>query len=139
MDRYVLAFIKAALVYLSIGALLGVSMVLSPQEWSLRYHLLPTHAHTNVLGWLSFLVFGVAYHVIPRFSGRPLFSPRLAWAHFWMANAGLAGMIIFFALNKMRPTFWNWALGLSGTVQAVGVGFFVFNLWKTLPSLRRSA
>lgn len=132
MDRYALAFIKASLAYLGLGVLLGLAMVLAPAEYALPYRLLPSHAHVNLLGWVSMMIFGVAYHVLPRFSGRPLYSPGLARTHFWLGNLGLAGMAVFFALNRWQAGRWQVPLGISGMIQGSGMLLFVFNLWKTL-------
>lgn len=139
MDRYVLAFIKSSLAYFLLGTVVGVTMAVAPAERGLTYHLLPTHAHLNLLGWLSMMVYGVAYHVLPRFSGRPLHSPRLAWAHFAVSHLGLIGMALFFALNRWQAGRWLLPLRVAAAFSGLGTLLFVYNLWRTLPGLRPSA
>jgi cbb3-type cytochrome oxidase subunit 1 len=39
------------------------------------------HLHMNLLGFVAMMIFGVAYHVIPRFTGHSLHSRRLAAVH----------------------------------------------------------
>jgi hypothetical protein len=36
----------------------------------------------------------VGYHILPKFSGRHIYSPSLMKIQFWFANAGLIGMAI---------------------------------------------
>ena len=47
------------------------------------------------------MIFGVAYHVIPRFVGHPLHNRRLAGAHWWVANIALAILSAGFVLVPM--------------------------------------
>src|SRR4030067_809234 len=94
--RYVLGkstqvFLIASLIYLVLGVSIGVILTIHPGAIS---GLMAMHAHINLLGWLSMMVFAVAYHVLPRFSGRELHSERLANTHVVLANAGLIGLII---------------------------------------------
>ncbi len=47
------------------------------------------HVHAGALGWNAFLSFGILYWVVPRLWKTPLYSTRLATAHFWIATVGL--------------------------------------------------
>jgi cbb3-type cytochrome oxidase subunit 1 len=90
MDRFVRGFIRASLLWLGVGVLIGISMAFFPGQ-ALVYR--PAHIHASLLGFVSMMIFGVAYHVIPRFSGNPLHSRRLPTVHLWVANVGLACMV----------------------------------------------
>jgi heme/copper-type cytochrome/quinol oxidase subunit 1 len=83
-------FIAAALGYALLGGLLGLWWLAFPG--SLPAHALRAHAHLMLVGFVGMMVFGVALHVLPRFTGRALFSERVADAQFWLANAGLLAM-----------------------------------------------
>jgi cbb3-type cytochrome oxidase subunit 1 len=78
------------------------------------------------------MIFGVAYHVIPRFSGSPLHSPRLAGLHLWIANIGLALMVS----GWIWRVWWRWAgegaLRMGAVASALGAAAFIFNIWRTL-------
>src|SRR5690606_25087308 len=50
---------------------------------------LPAHAHIQVFGFVTMMIFGVALHILPRFQGRPLPSRLVAEAQWAAANAGL--------------------------------------------------
>lgn len=126
---YVRGFIRASLVWFAIGILLGLSMAFWPGE-----HIVyrPAHAHANLLGFVSMFIFGVAYHVIPRFVGRPLAGERWAMPHLWIQNAGLTLLV---AGWLVRPTWWTIGhpLVLAGAVaSAAGVGIFVAIVWRSV-------
>ena len=129
MDGFVRGFIRASLLWLGVGVLIGISMAFWP-GYALAYK--PAHMHANLLGFVSMMIFGVAYHVIPRFSGNPLHSRRLATLHLWVANAGLACMVGGWILRVSLPTPGAMVLGLGSTASAVGAFLFIYTLWRTL-------
>ncbi len=87
MSRLTLRCIKAGLVCLVLGIGLGASFAI---DRSLGAALRPLHAELNLWGWVTLLIYGMAYHMMPRFSGQPLRRPRLAEAQSWLAIAGVA-------------------------------------------------
>lgn len=129
MEPFVRRFVRASLVWLSVGGVLGLAMALAPGH-AAAYR--PAHAHANLLGFVSMMIFGVAYHIFPRFAGRPLHSRRMAAAHLWTANAGLALMVAGFVLrvHAWRPGMM--ALGTGAVASAAGIALFVVNVWRTL-------
>jgi cbb3-type cytochrome oxidase subunit 1 len=87
----------------------------------------------NLLGFVTMMIYGVAYHVIPRFTGHPLHAPRLAGAQWWLANVGLATMAVGFALRangSLAPATATIATG--GTLAALAAYSFVYNIWRTI-------
>jgi hypothetical protein len=74
------------------------------------------------------MIYGVAYHVIPRFAGHPLPSRRLPGVHWWMANAGLLLMVCGFS----RATAGTIVLSVGGTLSAAAAYLFVLLIWRTL-------
>lgn len=121
-------FINASIVYLVIGVTSGAIYLLSlvPQE------LITAHAHINLIGWVSMMIFGVAYHILPRFSGRPLYSEQLAVTHFWLANIALIGMASFLASTAFGFGSGLQYAGLFGILQAFATYLFAYNMFKTL-------
>ncbi len=129
METFARRFIRASLVWLGIGVLIGLSMAFFPAR-ALAYR--PAHVHANLLGFVSMMIFGVAYHVVPRFTGRALHSRRLGPVHLVVANLGLALLVSGWIVRV-------WAFGAGealvrtgGAVSAVGVGLFIYNIWRTL-------
>lgn len=121
-------FIKASIIYLMIGVTSGAMYMLSfvPQE------LITAHAHINLIGWVSMMIFGVAYHILPRFSGKPLYSETLANIHFYIANLALVGMAVFFASTAFGFEDGRRVASIFGVLQAIATYIFAFNLFKTL-------
>ncbi|HHL39170.1 MAG TPA: hypothetical protein ENJ37_01550 [Deltaproteobacteria bacterium] len=129
MSKVTVWFIKSAMVYLLLAVLLGIHMSMAGPG----YPWMQIHAHFNLLGWMSMMIFGVGYHILPRFSGQPLWSVRLSELHLWLANAGLLGMAAgWFVLSagggKMLLFFFS-------TVEAVSVALFVVNMFKTIRAM----
>src|SRR3972149_10514864 len=87
MEWFIKGFIRASLLWFAAGIVLGVAIAVHPQWIVYR----PAHAHMNVVGFLTMLVFGVGYQLLPRLFGHPLYSQRLAVAHLFLANIGLGG------------------------------------------------
>ena len=130
MDPFVRRFIRSSLIWLGVGVLLGLAMVVRPATIAYR----PAHMHANLLGFVSMMIFGVAYHVVPRFTGRGLHEPRLASVHVWVANAGLIGMVAGFVLRVHRPE--GVPLLVAGALlSTAGAFMFIFNIWRTLEPL----
>ena len=84
-------FVKSGLLYLLAGFLLAVLMQWPvTREWAWLRAAWPTYLHLLVVGWLTQLIFGVAFWLFPRYSAEhPRGSERLGWASFVLLNAGL--------------------------------------------------
>ena len=88
------AFFIAAVIYGFLGLLLGLQMAISHD-----HSQMPTHAHMQVLGWLSFFAFGIYYHLIPSTTGS-----FLAKVHFWLAQITAPIMLIgLYGLSGSMP------------------------------------
>lgn len=138
MDWFAKAFIKAALVWLGLGVTLGVVMAVSPAAAVYR----TAHLHMNLLGFVSMMIYGVAYHVIPRFTGNAIHNRTIAVAQLWLANAGLALMAGGFGLRARGEPTATHMLALGGVVGALAAYCFMYNIWRTLegsPPTRGSA
>ena len=127
MEVFVRRFIKSSLLWLAFGVVLGTTMILSPSYIVYR----PAHVHANLLGFVSMMIFGVAYHVLPRFTGNRLFSPRLAAAHVLVANAGFVLLVLGWLLMPHTPAA-GWLLRTGAIASTGGVTMFILNIWKTM-------
>jgi cbb3-type cytochrome oxidase subunit 1 len=128
MSTTTVRFIKMSLVYLAIGATLGALFAVFPRLLGLKY----AHVHLNLLGFMSMMVYGVAYHILPRFQGRMLYSERMAEVQFWLANIGLVGLALFSALRAYWPALpFTIPLAISGLLELVAIYLFVANMWLT--------
>ena len=68
MEWFVRRFIRASLIWLALGNTLGLCMAAHP-AWIIYR---PAHVHMNLVGFVTMMIFGVGYHVVPRFTGNPL-------------------------------------------------------------------
>ena len=128
MDIFVVRFIKLSFVYLLLGSILGVLFLYN----SSFKNLLFVHSHFNLLGFVSMMIFGVGYHVLPRFRGKELYSKPMANLQFWTANIGLVGMAIFYTLSVYgNVKFAETLLILFGIVMVVSILLFVINMLAT--------
>jgi hypothetical protein len=128
MDWFVRAFLKASLTWLSLGVTVGVAMAAAPALAVYR----PAHLHMLTLGFVAMMIFGVAYHVIPRFSGNPLHSQRLPVWHWWLSNGGLLLMCVGFVLRPHPVAFATPLLAAGASMSATGAYAFAWVMWRTI-------
>lgn len=128
MDDFVKAFVKASVAWLAVGVVLGMSMAIVP-EWTVYRAM---HVHVMLVGFVTMFINGVAYHVVPRLSGRPLWSPVAARRHWWIANAGLVVMVAGFWLRARGNSLATGVLSTGGLITAAGAAIFVLEVWLTV-------
>ncbi|MBI5683110.1 MAG: cbb3-type cytochrome c oxidase subunit I [Deltaproteobacteria bacterium] len=126
MSKITVWFIKCAMVYFLLAMLLGIHMAMGGP----MYPFMQIHAHFNLLGWISMMIYGVGYHILPRFSGRPLYSERIAEWHFWLANIGLIGMALGWLARQYAAN--TIMLMIFSIIAAISAFLFVFNMFKTI-------
>lgn len=126
MSNITVWFIKCALVYLLLAMFIGIYMTVEGPLYPYK----PIHTHLNMLGWMSMMIYGVSYHILPRFSGQPLWSEKLANAHLWLANIGLVGMLGGWVMSEARGGLG--VLHLFSLIEALSIVFFITNMFKTV-------
>lgn len=128
MEWFVRAFLRSSVCWLAAGVSLGTAMAVHP-EWAIYR---PAHLHMNLLGFVSMMIFGVGYHIIPRLAGKPLYSRRLAMIHLWIGNGGLLlfapGLMLQAAGQSAAP----FVIGIGATLSAAGAYCFAWQVWRTL-------
>ena len=133
MDWFVKAFIKASVTWLALGVTLGLAIAIHPLWVIYR----PAHLHMLLLGFVAMMIYGVAYHVIPRFVGFPLHSARAAGWHWWMSNVGLLLMVAGFVVRARSGAVVTVLLSAGGILAALGAYTFAYILWRTLDGPKR--
>jgi cbb3-type cytochrome oxidase subunit 1 len=135
MDKYAKTFVKSSLIYLGIGTIMGVWMVLSPD---FRFTLTRVHVHILLLGFMAMMIYGVGYHILPRFMGRPIYSHRLGNIQVWLANITLIGLSVSWMIEGSQGEVWHlWAI-LFGIGQGVSIFLFIINLWMSMIPVKSS-
>jgi hypothetical protein len=136
MVVYPLFIASSLLIAILAGFTTGIAAIASASlGWTIPgvnwFLLVQTHGRLQLYGWAGLFVFGVAYHVVPRFVTTPIAFPRLSVATYWLALGGLAlslGQMI--AGGDPRLFHWIFTLGLVGLVLAT-LSYAVV-LWGTV-------
>ncbi|MCB7129240.1 MAG: hypothetical protein J3T61_06870 [Candidatus Brocadiales bacterium] len=116
-------FVAASVIYLFIGTCLGLLMAFFGLEDDV--HLRFAHSHLNLLGWVSMMIYGVGYHILPRFSGNPVAYPQFMAYHFWLANIGLLGLVGLWGYSQLLT-------GVFALLSVLGTGLFVVNILASI-------
>jgi hypothetical protein len=122
MDRYTKGFVVAALAYFFVAAVLGIWIGSADAAPWARF----AHVHFNLLGFMSMMIYGVGYFILPRFNGRTLRWPSWVPAHFYAANIGLIGMVV---ASPGRPST---GFVLFALLSVVSAAMFAVNLGATM-------
>ena len=135
MDRLSSLMLRAALVWLLAGFVIGAAMLTDravPGEW--RLWLAPSHAHILFIGWFLQFAVGVAYWLLPRrrTPRQPLGYPEgIAFLAVVALNLGL--LLRIAAEPAERTGLGNDAtltlLAASALLQVAAAAVFVIQLW----------
>ncbi|MBI5097608.1 MAG: cbb3-type cytochrome c oxidase subunit I [Nitrospirae bacterium] len=133
MEKIVVWYLRMSIIYFIAGALIGLVMILSPGETG---YYVSSHTHLNLLGFMSMMIYGVGYHILPKFSGRNIYSPMIMHLQFWIGNAGLTGMVAgWLVLRGDVSHFSQPVLILSALLSLTSVVLFAFNILKTIKAV----
>ncbi len=126
MSKITIWFLKCAMIYFVLAMLVGLHMSISGPAYPFKQ----IHTHLNLLGWMSMFVYGVGYHILPRFSGAVLWSDKLSLAHLWLANIGLIGMTGgWLAASKGNGLT---ILLVFSLIEGLSIIFFALNMFLTI-------
>ena len=114
------------------------------------------HVHMGAMGWVTMIISGSFYYMIPKITGKELYSIRLANVHFWLILAGqLALTIVMWAggilqgamlkttnpdgsltysfLDTLNALYPYYQLRFAaGAVYYTGILLFVWNIIRTV-------
>ncbi len=93
----------------SLQSLRNVNEVISKTDWIIG------HAHMSLLGTFTFFAIGGVYYVVPKITGKPLWSDKLADWHFALTLFGSVLMFVALWLGGFRQgLMWaDWGTGDS--------------------------
>ncbi len=125
--------VRAAYVWLAVAlvmeAVLAASTILggsipAPPYWGAFRHAL-------TVGWVSMMIFGMAYRMIPVMEGR---APAMTWTApvvFWLANLGAIGRVSLESLGVTHPEVIRW-MAPTGFIELSAGVLFTIALWQTV-------
>jgi len=131
MSPTTIRFLKVGMACLILGGLLGtllavpISRDLLSKAPGAQWRL--AHTHLNLAGFVIMTIFGIAYHILPRFAGKPLHNEVWASTHFWIAALATGGMVIGFIAPAAALLLW-----IGSVAQFAGIVLGVVNLWLTI-------
>ena len=135
MEPIIVWYLRMSVFYFVAGALIGVAMLIWPEEAG---YYITVHAHLNLLGFMSMMIYGVGYHILPKFSGRNIYSPLIVNLQFWFANAGLIGIAVSWpsVIRGLDTSLPNNILIASAFLSLVSVILFAYNMLKTIKAVK---
>jgi len=133
MEPIIVWYLRLSVIYFVAGVAVGLGMLLWPGESG---YYIPVHVHLNLLGFMSMMIYGVGYHILPKFSGRHIYSPKIMKVQFWLANAGLIGMAVSWPFHISADfSISETVLILSSMLSLFAILLFAFNILKTVKSI----
>lgn len=129
--------LKTSLGYLLLALIVGliqaIASLLGPGSLTnLLIHFEPERIHLFVVGWLTLLIFGVAFWMFPKYSqAQPRGSNGLGWAAYGFLNTGLILRMIGESASKPGSIF-GWVLVVSATFLWLAGLAFVINTWPRI-------
>lgn len=121
--------ITASALYLAIGgsALAFGGGVVGDVPWR------AAAIHVFGLGFVTFMIFGLGEHLLPRFTGNPIRMGTLAWAQQGLAHAGLVVLALGLSAG------WRVAALAGGLAAWAAFALFAARLWPVLDLARVAA
>ncbi len=125
-------FLKAAILYLLLALIVGIALALPVASQFAGFF--PAYFHMLTFGWLTQLIFGIAFWMFPKFSvAKPRGSEQLGWMTFIFLNIGLLLRIIAEPLQASSPsTLTGWTLVASAILQWLAGVSFIVNTWNRI-------
>jgi hypothetical protein len=113
-------FFRLAIAYLLTGVTLGIIMGASGD-----HSMFPLHAHLNLLGWVTMMIFAFFYRAFPAAA-----ASKLAKVHFWIYVPAHFVQMVLLAFVLRGNAAMEPLLGIASMVVAAAIVCFAVILWK---------
>jgi heme/copper-type cytochrome/quinol oxidase subunit 1 len=129
-------YIKTAVAFLAVGLGLGLYLMVRREAtgaWPNPY-LITAHAHAILVGFLMFMILGVALWLFPRAKADdPRYRPERIAAAYWILLIGTAARVVGETLKPWLALRWlGWGAVAGGTLQAIGLLVFFWAMWPRI-------
>lgn len=126
-------FIKTGIAFLFSGLALGLFMLVRRELYGAWPHpyLVSAHAHAVLVGFVMFLILGVALWLFPRAEkGDDRYRPERIEAAYWILVLATGGRFAAEMARAWRPEAWlGWVVVLGGLGQVAGLGLYFWTMW----------
>lgn len=113
-------FIKSATIYIILGISLGIYMAASQD-----HSQMPTHAHLNLLGWVTMALMGLIYKNWPTVA-----EAKLAPLTYWLAHVTVIGLTLGVGLLYAGMTEYEPIAIVASFVAVFNMALFAFLFFK---------
>lgn len=136
MHTNVRRFIKTGIGFLFVGLVLGAVLIARRElggGWP-EAHLVSAHAHAVQLGFVMFLILGVALWLFPKPpKGDTRYRPeRIDVAFFTLATATAVRIAGEVARVGVDAAWLRWTVTLAGIAQIVGFAIYFWTMWPRI-------
>ena len=136
MHTNVRRFIKTAIAFLFVGLLIGAWM-LAERELGGRWpgpYVVSAHAHAVQLGFVMFLILGVALWLFPKPpAGDTRYRPGRIDLAYWTLTLATAVRIAGELARETVDERWlAWIVTAAGVAQVLGFGVYFWTMWSRI-------
>jgi heme/copper-type cytochrome/quinol oxidase subunit 1 len=129
-------FVKTAIGFLFAGLLIGVWMIMQRElsgVWQGPY-LVSARAHAVQLGFVMFLILGVALWLFPKPPADDTrYRPGRIATSYWILTLTTAARVVGEIARSEADAGWlRWLVTLAGLGQVVGFGVYFWTMWPRI-------
>ncbi|HET9983790.1 MAG TPA: hypothetical protein VFQ38_09385 [Longimicrobiales bacterium] len=136
MYTLVRRFIKTGIGFLFAGIALGVFVLVRRELFGIwpNPYLVSAHAHAVLVGFVMFLILGVALWLFPRSEkGDERYRPERVEAAYWILAVSTGARFLSEMSRAWTPARWlAWVVVLGGAGQALGLGVYFWTMWSRI-------
>ena len=136
MYTLVRRFIKTGVAFLFTGLILGGWMLVRRELYGIwpNPQLVSAHAHAVLVGFVMFIIFGVALWLFPRpAKDDNRYSPRRAGAAYWILTVATASRFVAEAARAwVDSRVLAWVVVLGGLGQIIGIAVYFWMMWSRI-------
>lgn len=136
MYTLVRRYIKTGIGFLFAGLIVGAFVLVRRElfdTWP-HPHLVSAHTHAVMVGFVIFLILGVALWLFPRAQkGDTRYRPERVEAAYWTLLVGTGTRFLGEILRVWLVSRWlSWVVVLSGVAQIVGLFVYFWAMWTRI-------
>jgi heme/copper-type cytochrome/quinol oxidase subunit 1 len=136
MFSLVRRYIKTGIVFLFLGLALGMWMLVRRELFGLwpNPYLVSAHTHAVFVGFVMFLILGVALWLFPRAAKDDhRYTPERATAAYWILLLSTGGRFMAETARSWSDApLLAWIVVLGGAGQVAGLGFYFWTIWTRI-------